>query len=100
MSKSKIFVGMALVLSVAAFVLGLWPAVADALWEEETPIVQDSVELQKESAQARICLAIIDGISHSSSARALRALFVASPRKLGGIWEEAGCDDYLARVTK
>ena len=97
MSTSSRFIGMALVLSVAAFALGLWPAVSDAPWEKETTIiVQDSVELQKKAEQARICLTIIDGVSYS------RATYLLL-EDLGDhvyLWKAAGCDDYVAQVAE
>ena len=83
-------VGIALALSVVAFVLALWPAVTDAPWEAE-PVIVQPVQKTDAPSQATICLQLLD--------TPVGARGLASPLA-GAAWNNANCDEFFAGFGK
>lgn len=88
-------VGVALTLSIVAFILALWPAVADAPWEsvqikEPIPIV----EIKESVDPPEVCMRLAEMIANASTpdttGSVIRASQTAPAFKLG---QTAGCWD-------
>ena len=95
MKISNVTIGIALVLSICSFVLALWPAVGDPPWEESSNnVAQGQSNVPGRSAQAKVCLQLLDDIGSLGFEEFRYA--GATGDVLQGYWEAAGCDEYLA----
>jgi len=87
MNFSYVLIGLALGLSIAAFVL----AILDAPWEQTAEPIQISTEL----TQGEFCLVLLDAISRSSDAAVVLLMRREDPP-----WKSAGCSDYFGKFGK
>ena len=84
--------GAGLALAFAAFMLALWPAVADAPWEAEPFIIQEVTGPQELNSQATICSRLLDALAVVQDRNAENTLFT--------VWEDARCFEYFAGFAK
>ena len=83
MNVRDVAVGIALALSIVAFILALWPAVADAPWEKEENLVTDTT-VPTELSQAEQCLRLV--LAEPSTRTASTMWFIESEGKKIGCW--------------
>ena len=87
---SHVLIGVALTLATVAFVLALWPVVADAPWEEQAVVIQEA-EVPAEPSQADICRQLIDALATPQN---------PTYPNLLDYWRSAGCDEFIGEFAK
>jgi len=81
---NRLVIGIALALSIAAFVLALWPIVANAPWEAS-----------QEDSTKEICLKLIE-----AGAVVLSGQYPRDLPAVTNAWRDVGCTAYFAEFNK